>query len=111
MCLVGAVEWFRGLLLVGAQMFGAVVASGVVKAIFPGSYTIQTKLSHGTSVFQGLFIEMFLTAELMLAIYMMAVEKHAGNASAPVIIGLALFVAEYDCLLVNQCTARANRKI
>lgn len=95
MCLIGAVEWFRGLLLTVAQILGAVAAAGVVKITFPGTYTIQTKLSHQTSVTQGLFIEMFLTAELMLAIYMLAVEKHGGNVTAPIIIGLAIFVTEY----------------
>lgn len=39
-------------------------------------------------------IEMFLTAELVFTIFMLAAEKHKGTFLAPVGIGLALFVAE-----------------
>nr|XP_018999175.1 uncharacterized protein I203_08268 [Kwoniella mangroviensis CBS 8507]OCF62636.1 hypothetical protein I203_08268 [Kwoniella mangroviensis CBS 8507] len=44
------------------------------------------------SVSQGLFMEMFLTAELVLAIFMLAVEKHGGTFLAPLGIGIALFM-------------------
>lgn len=37
---------------------------------------------------------MFLTAELVLTIFMLAAEKHKGTFMAPLGIGLALFVAE-----------------
>ncbi len=37
---------------------------------------------------------MFLTAELVFTIFMLAAEKHKGTFLAPVGIGLALFVAE-----------------
>lgn len=95
MCLVGKVTWIKGIFLTGGQIFGGVVASAVVKGIFPGTYVVQTKLGHGASVAQGLLIETFLTMQLMLAIYFMAVEKHEGNALAALVIGFALFVAEY----------------
>jgi aquaporin related protein len=39
-------------------------------------------------------IEMFLTAELVFTIFMLAAEKHKGTFLAPVGIGLALFIAE-----------------
>jgi aquaporin related protein len=42
----------------------------------------------------GLFLEMFLTALLMLAILFLAAEKHKATFLAPVGIGLALFMAE-----------------
>lgn len=41
-----------------------------------------------------LVIEMFLTAELVFTIFMLAAEKHKGTFLAPVGIGLALFIAE-----------------
>ena len=94
MCLVGKVTWIKGIFLTGGQILGGVVASAVVKGIFPGTYVVQTKLGHGATVAQGLLIETFLTLELMLAIYFMAVEKHEGNALAALVIGFALFVAE-----------------
>lgn len=37
---------------------------------------------------------MFLTAELVFTICMLAIEKHQGNFLAPIGIGLALFIAE-----------------
>jgi aquaporin related protein len=43
---------------------------------------------------QGLFIEMFLSAELVFTIFMLAAEKHKGTFIAPIGIGLSLFVAE-----------------
>ena len=48
----------------------------------------------GTSVVQGLFVEMMLTAQLIFAIFMLATEKHKGTFIAPVGIGLSLFIAE-----------------
>ena len=55
--------------------------------------TTNTTLSPGTSVVQGLFIEMLMTAELMFVILMLAAEKSKATFIAPVGIGLALFVA------------------
>lgn len=42
----------------------------------------------------GLFLEMFLTALLMITILLLAAEKHKATYLAPVGIGLALFIAE-----------------
>ncbi|WPH01421.1 aquaporin-1 [Acrodontium crateriforme] len=94
MGLIGAISWPRALLVFIAQIFGSLAASGVVSALFPGPLSVSTALGGGTSVVQGLFIEMFLTAELVFAIFMLAAEKHKGTFLAPVGIGLALFVAE-----------------
>lgn len=69
-------------------------ASGVVSATFPGEMNVSTTLGGNTSVVQGLFIEMFLTALLVFTIFMLAAEKHKGTFLAPVGIGLSLFVAE-----------------
>lgn len=55
---------------------------------------INTILVSGTSIAQGLFIEMFLTAELVFVILMLAAEKSKDTFMAPIGIGLALFVAE-----------------
>jgi len=37
---------------------------------------------------------MFLTAELVFTIFMLAAEKHRGTFIAPIGIGLSLFIAE-----------------
>jgi aquaporin related protein len=114
LCLIGAVGWVRGLLVVIAQILGAIAAAGIVSALFPGPLLVRTTLSTNpaTTVQQGVFIEMFLTALLVFTMYvrlassrgpgrlltrihsfMLAAEKHKGTFIAPVGIGLALFVA------------------
>ena len=69
-------------------------AAGVVAALFPGTMSVSTGLGPGVSTARGLFIEMFLTAELVFTICMLAAEKHKGTFIAPIGIGLALFIAE-----------------
>lgn len=75
-------------------MLGAMASAGVVAALFPGPLAVTTSLSGGTSLTQGLFIEMLLTAQLVFTIIMLAAEKHKGTYLAPVGIGLSLFIAE-----------------
>lgn len=94
MCLVGALPYIRGLFLVIAQILGGITAAAICSALFPGPLTVRTSLGGGTSVVQGLFIEMFLSAELVFTIFMLAAEKHKGTFIAPIGIGLSLFIAE-----------------
>ncbi|KAF2142129.1 uncharacterized protein K452DRAFT_227478, partial [Aplosporella prunicola CBS 121167] len=94
MCLIGALPWFRGILLFGVQIIGGITAAALVSCMFPGPLKVQTSLGGSTTIAQGLFIEMFLTAELVFTIFMLAAEKHKGTFIAPVGIGLSLFVAE-----------------
>jgi aquaporin related protein len=84
MCLIGALPWVRGVLLFVSQVLGGIVASALVQCMFPGGLNVQTSLGGGTSVVQGLFIEMFLTAQLVFTIFMLAAEKHKGTFIAPV---------------------------
>jgi aquaporin rerated protein, other eukaryote len=67
MCLIGAITYSRGIVIFTAQILGAMTAAGVVSALFPGELNVRTTLSPGTSISRGLFIEMFLTAELVFA--------------------------------------------
>ncbi|KAN0106249.1 aquaporin [Hyaloscypha variabilis] len=94
MCLIGALPYIRGLCLTIAQILGGITAAAICSALFPGPLTVRTNLGGGTSVVQGLFIEMFLSAELVFTIFMLAAEKHKGTFIAPIGIGLSLFVAE-----------------
>lgn len=94
MCLIGALPWVRGVLLFVTQILGGMSAAALVSCMFPGGLNVRTTLGGGTSITQGLFIEMFLTAELVFTIFMLAAEKHKGTFIAPVGIGLSLFVAE-----------------
>lgn len=94
MCLVGAVPWLRGALVIVTQIIGGIAAAGIVDLLFPGDILFRTELGGGTQPVQGLFIEMFLTAQLVFTIFMLAAEKHKGTFIAPVGIGLSLFIAE-----------------
>ena len=76
MCLVGALSWTRGGLLVLVQILGGIVSAALVSCMFPGPLSVNTTLGAGTTIAQGLFIEMFLTTQLVFAIFMLAAEKH-----------------------------------
>ncbi|KAI5778632.1 aquaporin-1 [Geopyxis carbonaria] len=96
--LLGLMPATKAVLLVIAQLLGGIAASGVVCGI-TGALDVQNVLSREypnagstTSVAQGLFLEVFLTAELSLTIFMLAVEKHRATHLAPLVIGLSLFI-------------------
>lgn len=70
-------------------------AGALVAAMFGADLSkVNTVLARGTSAAQGLFIEMFMTAQLVFVILMLAAEKSRDTFIAPVGIGLALFMAE-----------------
>ena len=92
--LIGAVNPLRAILCFIAQMLAGMAAAGVVSAILPGPLNVSTSLGGGTTIAQGVFLEMFLTAELVFTIFMLAAEKHKATYLAPIGIGLSLFVAE-----------------
>ncbi|EXJ58633.1 aquaporin rerated protein, other eukaryote [Cladophialophora yegresii CBS 114405] len=94
MMIVGAVSYRRGCLIIVSQILGGIASSAVVSCLLPGPLNVGTSLGGGTSVAQGLFIEMFLTAQLVFTIFMLAAEKHRATFIAPVGIGLSLFIAE-----------------
>jgi aquaporin related protein len=89
---VGAIKPVRAIHVFVAQLLGGIAAAAVVDGITPGSLTVSTKLAPEMNLAQGLFLEMFLTAELVLVILMLAVEKHKSTYLAPIAIGVALFV-------------------
>lgn len=67
-------------------------AGGLVQAMFPGNVSqANTILAKDTSIVQGLFIEMFFTAQLVFVVLMLAMEKSKDTFLAPVCIGLTLF--------------------
>ncbi|KAJ5219632.1 hypothetical protein N7468_008836 [Penicillium chermesinum] len=94
LCVTGGMPALRGLLVFPAQLVAGIAAAGVVSCLFPGPLNCATRLGGGASISQGLFIEMFLTAQLVLVIIMLAVVKHKSTFLAPVGIGLAFFVCE-----------------
>lgn len=76
MVLVGALTPKRGALLAVSQILGGITVrphpncaeradeqgAAIIQAITPGTLNCRTTLGGGTSVVQGLFIEMFLTS-------------------------------------------------
>ena len=57
MMVVGAVPYVRGCLVIVSQILGAIAASALVSCMLPGPLNVRTSLGGGTSVVQGLFIE------------------------------------------------------
>lgn len=94
MLLVRGISMTRAILLLVAQIAGSILASFLVKVLFPTPLNVRTTLSSGTSLVRGVFIEAVLTFELVFTIFMLAKEKHKATFIAPVGIGLALFIAE-----------------
>ncbi|RIA82197.1 aquaporin-like protein [Glomus cerebriforme] len=82
----------RGVMYIVAQLLGALVGSWLIDLVqfnVPGGATV---LSDGVTTSQALFLEMFTTSVLTMAVLMLAVEKH-GNFMAPFGIGMALFIS------------------
>jgi aquaporin related protein len=91
--LVGAVSPIRALCIVPAQLVAGIAAAAVTDGLLPGPLGVANALSNGTSIVQGLFLEMFLTAQLVLTVYFLAVEKHRSTFLAPIGIGISVFIA------------------
>ncbi|KAL1311582.1 hypothetical protein AAFC00_001699 [Neodothiora populina] len=95
MCTAGQLPWMRGLVLFPAQILGGIVAAALIRCMIPGPIDVtRTTLAPQMSIAQGVFFEMFLTAELVFTVLMLAAEKSKDTFMAPIGIGLALFVAQ-----------------
>jgi aquaporin related protein len=101
MCLAGQLPWMRGLYLFIAEMLGCLVAAALVDCMFPVDIAkVNTTLGGGTSIAQGVFIEMFLTCILIFTILMLAAEKSKVTFMAPLGIGTCHFSALNQCCYV-----------
>jgi len=92
--LVGGVPPLKGALIGIAQLVGGIAASGLVEGLTPGQLAVGTALAKDVSIVQGLFIEVFLTAQLMITIFLLAVEKHRATFIAPLGIGFSFFITQ-----------------
>ena len=85
------------------QILASMCAGGLASCMFPGDITqANTMLSPQTSIAQGLFLEMFFTAELVFVVLMLAVEKSKDTFLAPVGIGLTLVVTMLSGLFLSR---------
>lgn len=91
--LVGAVRPLRALFIIPTQLVAGIAAAAVTDGLIPGPLSVANALGSGTSTVQGLFLEMFLTAQLVLTVYFLAVEKHRSTFLAPIGIGISVFIA------------------
>ncbi|KAI0661669.1 aquaporin-like protein [Cubamyces menziesii] len=90
--LTGVIGPVRFVLYCIAQLLGGITAAAIIYALTPGPLASNTFLAPNVNRAQGVFIEMFITSALVLAILMLAAEKHNATPFAPVGIGLTLFV-------------------
>lgn len=93
MIIIRAVSLLRGLLIIFTQILASIAASGVLVRLVPPQTVSMTELGDSTSVVQGLFIEIILTAQVVFAIFMLATEKHKATFIAPLGIGFSVFAA------------------
>jgi len=89
--LIGTIGPVRFVLYCIAQLAGGIVASALLLALLPGKLGVTPAPSHGVNSAQAVFIEAFMTAALVLAVLMLAAEKHRSTPFAPIGIGLTLF--------------------
>jgi aquaporin rerated protein, other eukaryote len=90
-------------------MLGGIAAAGVVSALFPGPLSVQVSLGEGVSVVRGLFIEMFLTIQLVLVVVMLAAEKQRATFMAPLAIGFSLFIGHMTGKKASSSTPNSTR--
>jgi len=100
LALVGVVTPVRAVLVTASQIVGGIAAAAVVQGLTPGRLNVNTKLLDtdndvvGMDLARGVFMEMFMTFQLVFTVFMLAAEKHRATFIAPVGIGLSLFIAE-----------------
>lgn len=100
--LVGAVPAHRCLIIVTAQILGGIAAAGVSSGLLPGPFPANVRLGGGTSVVQGLFIEMFTTTMLVMTVIMLAAVKSRSTWLAPIGIGIALFIGHLMSMYIRN---------
>ncbi|KAF1937299.1 aquaporin-like protein [Clathrospora elynae] len=83
------IHWHRAVQTTIAQLLAGIAAAGFVSALLPGPLIIDTKLDPSISITRGLFLEAFVTSQLVLTILMLE-----AGPSKPMYIGLSLFIAE-----------------
>lgn len=110
LCAIGAITPVRFILCAIAQLVGGIVAAAILDGLTPGPLSVSCQLGFGTNRTQGLFIEMFCTAALVLSVLMLAAEKSKLTPLAPLGFGfmlwaVELFSVEYTGGAIN--TARA----
>ncbi|RPD60009.1 aquaporin-like protein [Lentinus tigrinus ALCF2SS1-7] len=90
--ITGVIGPARFVLYAIAQLVGGITAAAIIEGLTPGVLASNTFPAQGINNAQAVFIEMFITSFLVIAVLMMAAEKHAATPFAPIGIGLTIFV-------------------
>jgi len=98
MMLAGAMPVGKGVILFVTQIVAGIAAAAGADAILPGRLDMSCRLADGVSRGKGLMLECLCTAELMLAVFFLAVEKHRATPFAPLVIGLTLAILHFICV-------------
>ncbi|KAH9943686.1 aquaporin-like protein [Amylocystis lapponica] len=107
--LTGIIGPVRFVLYCIAQLLGGITAAALILALTPGPLASNTFLQPGINSAQGVFIEMFITSFLVIAVLMLAAEKHNTTPFAPVGIGLTLFVCHLWAIFYTGCGMNTAR--
>ncbi|EPQ54177.1 aquaporin-like protein [Gloeophyllum trabeum ATCC 11539] len=107
--LVGVIGPVRFVLYCIAQLLGGIAAAALVLALTPGPLSANTFLQTGVNAAQGVFIEAFITAALVLAVLMLAAEKHQATPFAPIGIGLTLFAGHLFAVFYTGAATNTAR--
>lgn len=88
-----------------SQILGGIAAAALVAGLTPfgGAELTATTLGTGVNIGQGLFIEAFCTAILVLTVILLAAEKHKSTYLAPVGIGLTLMTCHMFAIAWTGC--------
>ncbi|KAH7408029.1 aquaporin [Cadophora sp. MPI-SDFR-AT-0126] len=109
--LCGGMSTLRSILLVPTQFAAGIAAAGLVSCMYPGDMNVETLLGGGTSITRGLFIEVFLTAQLIFVILMLAVDKQTSTYLAPIGIGTAFFTTELSGVYFTGASLNPARSL
>ncbi|KAG8844571.1 Aquaporin-4 [Tulasnella sp. 330] len=107
--LIGAIGPVRWALCCVAQLLGAIAASSVLVALLPGPLASNTAPGDGVNDAQAVFVEMFITAALVLSVLMLAAEKHRSTPFAPIGIGLTLFACHLFAVVFTGASMNTAR--
>ncbi|KAJ3027395.1 UNVERIFIED_CONTAM: hypothetical protein HDU68_003908 [Siphonaria sp. JEL0065] len=94
-----------------AQTIGATAACGAVDAIFPGDFKGANQIFPGTTTAQAFFLELILTAGLVLTVLFLAVEKSKITFYAPMLIGVYVFIAHLLAIPYTNTSINPARSI
>ncbi|KAH8780138.1 aquaporin-like protein [Diaporthe sp. PMI_573] len=109
--LSGAFNWVRLICVIPAQLLGGITAAGLVAGILPGPLQAENSIGEGVSTGGGFLMEVFLTAELMITILMLAVEKSRTTFIAPLAIGISLTIIHLVGINISGASVNPARSL